>query len=577
MGGYFAVDLFSNLFDRRKKRNWVIRFYPLRPLFMMSLQVTGRESIVVRALYIVLACLQNMLCGGIFFGWSSISGTLLLAPESEGGAGLSVEYVQAIYVVATFTNSLGPLFLGVILDSYGPRACSIVSLVIVALGGFLFSLSNTRTFDMFMPGMCMISFGGSGVQNAIIHLSNLFPEYKGTMTAIITGSFQLSFVVFYMFDLAWKADSWSFASLFQSYAILTTCCIALSFPFWPDSAVNYDEQMSVLYGKGGGLELTVPEESANRDRNAIMRLPSKMLSATETGGGSGHYDAISRTFDRHKIEKFFAESTPTPQPAPKAMEIFAHEMAHLTHTERWCMESGCIASGDDLNPMVQSLGQQLTSLAFIRINILFVCCSFWANFYIGTVVTQLADLSIVPENEISKYGSSLTLFMTAGVLFIPFVGWLLDGYGYPTTMFATILFSIIWAVLLCLRSASYLMASFVAYALFRTFLYTFIFSYMSDRLGFQFFGILVGVLFVISGFVGLLQYPLSEWAYGDCYSTHGEPDCSHGEWNFLNHLMLANFVILLFFPYQDHVERRELLRRASSSMYSFSRFPEFVE
>jgi len=452
-------------------------------------------------------------------------------------------------------------------------------------------ISDLDDFNFFMSGMCLISFGGSGVQNAIIHLSNLFPEYKGTMTAIITGSFQLSFVIFYLFNLAWEGMGWTCSQLFQTYAILSCGSVILSVLVWPDSALNYDEQMALLCSAdSAGLDLGHTGEASNRESKGRYRLPSKMVELAAAQRGSS-YDSLQTASDRRSVEAFFAKSPPksmqnveysgkvgsTRASPPRAVDILANEMAHLTHTERWCMESGCIASGDQLDPMVQSLGEQMTSLAFIRLAVLFTFCSFWANFYIGTAVTQLADLDILPQDQISKYGSYLTLSMTAGVLFIPLSGWLMDVYGYPTTMLVTILSSIVWAFFLCLQNADFLIPSFVAYAFFRTLLYTFIFSYMADRLGFQFFGILVGVLFIISGFMGLLQYPFSEWAYGNCYSTNGASNCSSGQWSILNHFMFANFVLLLFFPFQDHVERRELQRRSSSQMYTISKFPDFVE
>ena len=76
------------------------------------------------------------------------------------------------------------------------------------------------------------------------------------------------------------------------------------------------------------------------------------------------------------------------------------------------------------------------------------------------------------------------------------------------------------------------------------YIYTSICSYIHKLIG-----ILVGILFAIAGFVGLLQYPVSAYAFGDCITNPG-PDCSKGQWNTLNHIMLYSFIPLLFFPYQ---------------------------
>jgi MFS family permease len=168
--------------------------------------------------------------------------------------------------------------------------------------------------------------------------------------------------------------------------------------------------------------------------------------------------------------------------------------------------------------------------------------------------------------------------MSGAVVFIPLIGGLMDGYGYPITMLVTIFFGIVWSILLATADAYYLYASFLFYAMFRTFLYTFLFSYLADKLGFKYYGILAGVLFFVSGLFGLLQYPLSLFAAGACIypvPATGE-SCSHGLWTPLNHLMTVMFIALLYFPYQDYQERQVLARvssfRSISSYISPSNF-----
>jgi MFS family permease len=148
-----------------------------------------------------------------------------------------------MFTTAVFFNFLGPLILGVILDSFGPRVCSLVSLICVFIGFVLFSFSNLETFPMFIPALCFIAFGGPGAQSSIIHLSNLFPTWKATATACITGSFQLSFIVFLVFDLLWLKYGFTYRSLFLGYSSLCLINILISLFLWPDIPYNYDEQM----------------------------------------------------------------------------------------------------------------------------------------------------------------------------------------------------------------------------------------------------------------------------------------------------------------------------------------------
>ena len=79
-----------------------------------------------------------------------------------------------MFVVASFFNFLGPLILGIILDLYGPRICSVVSIAFIATGCGIFGLSSQSELPLFVPGMCLIAFGGPGMMiyrlAVIIHM-----------------------------------------------------------------------------------------------------------------------------------------------------------------------------------------------------------------------------------------------------------------------------------------------------------------------------------------------------------------------------------------------------------------------
>ena len=107
------------------------------------------------------ACLQNALVGGIVFGWASIDRTMLKAPEEEGGANLTPSETTLLFTVASSTASLAPLFLGPLLDAYGPRACLVASHLFVVLGCGGFSLS--RDLWEFALSVILIAFGGPGI------------------------------------------------------------------------------------------------------------------------------------------------------------------------------------------------------------------------------------------------------------------------------------------------------------------------------------------------------------------------------------------------------------------------------
>jgi MFS family permease len=183
---------------------------------------------------------------GLIFGWASLSSTVLVSSRDDGGAELSRNYVHVMFVCASFFNFLGPLLLGIVLDKYGPRVCSVLSILLVAIGFFLFAMSDVDSMPFFIPAICLIAFGGPGCQNAIIHLSNLFPKWKASATAVITGSFQLSFSVFYFFNILFKQSHVSYQTLFFGYSIVCLLNGLVSMFFWPDEPYSFEEQCHEL-------------------------------------------------------------------------------------------------------------------------------------------------------------------------------------------------------------------------------------------------------------------------------------------------------------------------------------------
>lgn len=172
-----------------------------------------------------------------------------------------------------------------------------------------------------------------------------------------------------------------------------------------------------------------------------------------------------------------------------------------------------------------------------------------------------------------NYGRLFTLALTCGVPAIPVVGALMDIKGFPTTSVLTITCGLIWALLLLYSTPTTLLASFAFYSLYRTFFFTFFFAYLADTLGFRYFGMLAGVIFLFAGILGMLQYPLAELAAGTCHSltvhsTHAEiKNCNKGHWFLLNSVMTVTIASTYYFSYQDSVRRRKVLQTTLDKRY----------
>ena len=149
-----------------------------------------------------------------------------------------------MFVTAAFFSFLGPLLLGIILDYFGPRVCSLTSIFLICIGCVLFGLSDRDQRPYFLPALCLIAFGGPGAQSAIIHLANLFPNWKATTTAFLTGSFQLSFIIFLIFDQLWLWKNISYSQLFFGYTFICLLNAVVSFWLWPDTPYSFEEQLA---------------------------------------------------------------------------------------------------------------------------------------------------------------------------------------------------------------------------------------------------------------------------------------------------------------------------------------------
>ncbi|KAG5189064.1 major facilitator superfamily domain-containing protein [Tribonema minus] len=481
---------------------------------------------------LLVACLQNFCCGGLLFGWAAIT-SMLTADISEGGAGLSRDYVHSIFVLGSSLNLLSPLVLGIVLDSAGPRVCSALSLLLVGAGTLLFGQSKPG-FEMFVPGMALVAVGGPGVQSAIIHISNLFPTKKATATSIITGSFSLSFVVFLAFDLVWSRFRLSYSQIFTGYTAIVVVCLLLTLALMPDKPYTLKDELRKEIIEEPELSQKYAGKTVEDFEFSKLRLPSVWKK--------------SANLERLPSVALFGRSN---SPSASAAGLPAPPMK----SRRGLKE--------------ESLQTQLSSGAFVRVTLLLMVASFWANFYIGTIGTQLGDQAyLLPDVQLSCL-RIFTAITTGGVLGIPIVGAMMDSVGFPATCVMTLLLALVWSVAIMLQTKVALLVAFAAYSLFRTFLFTYFFGYLGDALGFRFFGITSGVSFAMAGLVGLIQYPLSDWGTGDCHLVD-KPGCDHGNWDMVAYAQTATLALLLALPLFELYKQRQQPTQPAKTLYSDS-------
>lgn len=190
------------------------------------------KSEVVRILLVCFAMIQITLSAGLIIGWPGIAGSMLVEPLEHGGAGLTLDQTTQLYGLAAAVNYVAPLFLGLVLDKLGPRACSVLSNAIVAIGLGIFS--SASSFSTFALGISCVAFGGPSVQQCLLHVGNMFAERRYFVMGIVAESITLSFAIFPIMDIIWE-QGYGFRILFGSLGVMVFLSTIGSLLLWPDA------------------------------------------------------------------------------------------------------------------------------------------------------------------------------------------------------------------------------------------------------------------------------------------------------------------------------------------------------
>jgi len=260
---------------------------------------------------------------------------MLVDSPQDGGAGLTLDQTTQMFGLAASVNYISPLALGMILDKFGPRACSFVSNGLVTLGCFVFCATTSVT--VLTLGICLVAFGGPGVQTSLIHIGNLFPERRYFVMGIVSETITLSFAILPVMDLIWEQTGVSFQWIFGAYGVIMAASTAMSVLLWPDAP--YVAPPDVPKQRRTSVKPPPPDSTVKQSLKSYLREDTAKLDQSES----------------------FLESQ-------KALQ--KGDVAHISLKD-------------------MPFDKQLSSGVYLRVSIFFFVTSFWANFYIATVTTEV--------------------------------------------------------------------------------------------------------------------------------------------------------------------------------------------
>mmetsp|Transcript_2958 Transcript_2958/g.5536 ORF Transcript_2958/g.5536 Transcript_2958/m.5536 type:complete len:584 (+) Transcript_2958:93-1844(+) len=501
-----------------------------------------------RIFLVVFGCVQNILGGGIIYGWAGISGSILSASREQGGAGLSTALIIHIFSISTSMGCFSQVPLGLINDKLGPRFCSILSNFIVGLGCFTFVfsqtwnriMSNSKHSDnddentiFYTVGAILIAFGQPGVQLPLVHLGNLFPGHENSVISLITSSLSISFVIFPLFSSIWSRYHVDFRLLFRilGWAIWTLGLI--SFYLWPGSPF---EKQTIGVGMVPVADVTNSDEGTTNkyecswDTQDVTSNPTTPLDQQQVT----NYRGIHNDLD-------FTTTTTTAQ-SPRSS-----------------------SSSNSL------LRDQLYSNKMARLTIYFVIAWFWGDMYVATLPVELKDLRYFDAETNNQLVQSFSYISSLGMFVSPLVGYSIDKVGSSYTCAATFALGVLQMIVLLsvplfvTQNSSLakwlLVVNFIMNNLFRTFLYPCFYSSLTEFFGVRHIGILSGTIVFIFGIAFLFLVPWGEFALGTChlynnyfndegnheeknFDAHGQ--CSPGKWPMLHIIQMISLAILVF-------------------------------
>ncbi len=176
--------------------------------------------------------------------------------------------------------------------------------------------------------------------------------------------------------------------------------------------------------------------------------------------------------------------------------------------------------------------------------------------------------------------------MSMGIFGSFLVGWLIDRVGLEVCTAITLMFGQLQMLLIIFGSHSEILMvlSFAAYTAFRAFLYPVFIGSLTSRLGFKYFGILLGLGFALSGIAQLFFPVLVRWFQGDCHfltdiQVHdvavGANSCDHGKWQsseFVQLIVLGLMNIVPMLDHRDAIAREFKIRQMLSSSSPISSY-----
>jgi len=322
----------------------------------------------------------------------------------------------------------------------------VVGCVFLLVGTAITAVAHYTSIDTWLLGYTALAMGGTFTFVPAFHLSNAFPSQAGTILAMITGAFDASAFVFFIFRVLYsRVPGLTVGRFFAIYSIVPVMMLVAQLTIMPSKTYNTFTELEKVVE-----EIADPAYDAHHsddELDSIVEVRKAQWQRHEERMGT-----------LRKLKKVLGSAEEREEHKIKIVQV-------QKQSDVWGMLHG------------RSPLRQMRSRWFILITIFTVIQMARMNYFIATVRSQYEYL-LGGDTEGAKWLNELfdVALPVGGLISVPFIGLVLDNVATEGVLGLLVMLSSIIGVLSCIPSIPGGIGQIILFVLLRPLYY----SAMSD-------------------------------------------------------------------------------------------------
>ncbi|RDI89884.1 hypothetical protein Vi05172_g835 [Venturia inaequalis] len=433
-----------------------------------------------RLAQVIIGVISCTLASGVVFGFAALKPILVdrqayrdLCTEEELKHDFVICYKQDLklnfaFTIASITTNISALFVGALLDRYGPRLCGVISSLLLFLGGLCMAFESDLPFDAIIAGHFLLALGGTFLFVPSFQLSNAFPRFQGLVLALITGAFDASAAVFLVFRVIYEKTRHHFSvkQFFLIYLTVPVFVFLTQILIMPGKSYENRYELQEDAEKAKDVEQDVHDSDDDLDDSEVWRVRTMR--------------AEDRQRVRAEIRTLLGNSEEQAQHEQDLAE-------KRLKSQAWGALHGL------------SAWQQIKTPWFFLITLFTILQMARMNLLIATVWTQYRYLldSIEGADRINNFFD--IALPIAGVIAVPFIGSILDNLSVAVILGLVVSLSTAIGILGIIPSIWGGYVNVALFCLLRPLYYSAMSDYAVKVFGLATFGTIYGTIVCVSG------------------------------------------------------------------------------